>query len=148
MNAPERTNHILILAAGRGIRMGGPKALMQVAGRPWWQLQAEKLAAIGLPCTWVVNKTVQRAFGKSHPLVPRSVVLADPSLPMTESVITGVEFLRDRPPPPRAVFILPVDVPVPSKKVFDLLAAWSSPAIPTHTDKRGHPLHLPWSWVH
>lgn len=37
----------LLLAGGASTRMGQPKALLECGGRPLWQVQAEKLQALG-----------------------------------------------------------------------------------------------------
>jgi nicotine blue oxidoreductase len=156
-----RHDHVLVLAAGLGRRMGGPKALMQVGGRPWWRVQAERLGAVGLPCTWVVNRQVEREFvgtageggegGEKGE--PASIVLADGHRPMIDSILAGVRVLGDAAPAPRGVFVLPVDVPVPSRAVFDALArggggrGGAAPTVPAHGGARGHPVYLPWAWV-
>ena len=49
---------VLVLAAGRGRRMGGPKALMMVEGEPWWMRQRRRIAEVGIPMTWVVSPQV------------------------------------------------------------------------------------------
>ena len=52
---------VVVLAAGRGTRMGGPKALMEVRGRVWWRWQREWLApaeAAGATVVWLVSPVV------------------------------------------------------------------------------------------
>lgn len=139
------TTHILILAAGRGTRMGGPKALMQVGGRPWWQVQRERLAAVGLPQTWVVSEAVRTAIS-GQAGAPERMVVADSDAPMFQSVMAGVESLRG-PDRPRGVFVLPVDVPAPGPEVWEMLSRSVVPALPMCRGVHGHPLYSPWRWV-
>jgi CTP:molybdopterin cytidylyltransferase MocA len=67
---------VLVLAAGRGTRLGGPKALANITndGRPWWLVQRERLAGVaarlgepdrggpGLTIVWVAGPEVAAAL--------------------------------------------------------------------------------------
>ena len=137
-------HHILVLAAGRGVRMGGPKALLMIDGRSWWQHQQARLAPLALPVTWVVSSLVQQAMVASSVSLPE-IVTADPALPMFGSVLVGLNSLKER--SPEGIYILPVDCPAPSAQVWHALGASRQASFPTHNDKRGHPIYLPWSFV-
>lgn len=128
---------VLILAAGRGTRMGGPKALMQVGGRPWWQLQEERLA--DTPRTWIVSPDVA-------PHLPTcTLITADPDAPMFSSIRAGLAAATTEP----GLFILPVDVPAPAPSTLAALSrsARDGVAIPTYHSKRGHPVALSRAWI-
>ncbi len=136
--------HVLVLAAGRGTRMGSPKALMLVGGRPWWAIQHERLVAIGVPATWIVSPEVEAGI-RSSGLSPGPLVRADPAAPMFASLLAGVAALRHQ--PPESLFVLPIDCPAPARRVWESLAAARAVAVPTHAGKRGHPVHLPWTFA-
>lgn len=143
---PSDRPHILVLAAGRGRRMGGPKALMPVGGRPWHHWQSERLARLDFPATWVVSPAVARAMlAEPPPTGAPPLVTADPDAPMFASVHAGLQSLAST--PPRGVFILPVDVPAPLSLDWHALAALDPVAAPRHLARRGHPLWLAWPWA-
>ncbi|MBX3410627.1 MAG: NTP transferase domain-containing protein [Phycisphaeraceae bacterium] len=134
---------VIILAAGRGTRMGIPKPLMLVHGQPWWRTQDAALERASLRRVWVVSPAVASAIAPGPPT--RDVVIADDSAPMFASLAAGLHFVR--PHPPRTLFILPADVPVPSAEVFHALASAGRAAAPTFGHQRGHPLMLTWDFV-
>ncbi len=134
----------IVLAAGRGRRMGGPKALMDVGGLAWWRIQAARLAGAGIRSAWVVSPEVAEAFG-CEAGAPAALVIADADAPMFASVMAGLELLaRD---PPRAAFLLPIDVPAAGAGVWRELAEQGRPCIPCFEGRHGHPLYLPWNWI-
>jgi CTP:molybdopterin cytidylyltransferase MocA len=136
----------IVLAAGQGKRMGGPKALMGVGGRPWWLVQQERLAEAGAPALWVVSNTVFREMVNSEEPPARGLV-ADSAAPMFESIRRGVEAAR--PHASRGVFILPVDVPAPPAMTWEALAAAAGDrvAVPTFGGEHGHPVALSAAWL-
>lgn len=138
-------DRVIVLAAGRGTRMGGPKALMDVGGRPWWQWQMERLGAAGLESVWVVSEEVLAAMEEGGPEA-EWFAMGDPDEPMFDSIVTGVSALEGE-PDVRGVFILPVDVPAPAPAVWQALAADASVGVPTFESRHGHPLYLSWSWI-
>jgi molybdopterin-guanine dinucleotide biosynthesis protein A len=137
-------SHVLVLAAGRGSRMGGPKALMMVNGRPWWQHQQDRLSTLGLPVTWVVSPEVDSQLHSSVSASAR-VVVSDPARPMFSSILAGIDRLRAC--PPESLFILPVDCPAPHPSVWQKLAGHDKPAVPVAGQVRGHPVYLPWIFI-
>lgn len=133
-----------MLAAGRGMRMGGPKALMVCDGTPWWRIQRARIALWGAREIWVVNDAVAEAM-RTDPDQP-PMVMGDASAPMFDSIALGMAHFRDD--PPIAVSVLPVDVPACSGEAFRALcAATDRPTAPTHDGRRGHPIRLPWAFI-
>ncbi len=139
----ELLDHVIVLAAGRGLRAGGPKALHGVGGRSWWQIQQERLAHVGLPVVWVVSERVRAGMGAA---APEQTVLADEMAPMFASVLVGADHVA-RKGGARGVFVLPVDVPASSADVFTDVARCADAAIPVHAGQHGHPLYLSWTLV-
>ncbi len=125
--------------------MGGPKALMDVGGRPWWHVQAERLGAVGLPATWVVSEEVAKSIEAARPEPTLRLVRSDPDAPMFESLMAGLRAIAAV--GPRGAFVLPVDVPAPLIEVWRALRGSITPAIPEFEGKRGHPVYLPWAWI-
>ncbi|MFN7020902.1 MAG: NTP transferase domain-containing protein [Phycisphaerales bacterium] len=145
MPALEQTR-VLVLAAGRGRRMGGPKALMLVEDEPWWIRQRRRIAEVGIPMTWVVSPQVLYAMRPADTgLGVGDLALVDPDRPMFDSLLAGLSACRSR--PPAGVFVLPVDCPAPGPEVWFALGAKNHPAIPTIDGRSGHPVYLPWSFV-
>lgn len=143
---------VIVLAAGRGRRAGGPKALHAVHGRAWWQAQQDRLGSTKMPTLWVVSERVLAGM-QSNSTPPEHVIVADDSAPMFASIAAGVKAISRIDAVPRGVFVLPVDVPAPSPTVFASLShaiRQTSPAvaaIPTHREDRGHPVYLRWNFV-
>ena len=136
-------DRVLVLAAGRGTRMGTPKVLMLVGGEPWWVRQARRIDDAGLGQTWVVSESVRTTMLAQGAGV--GFVTADAGAPMFESLVAGLVALRED--PPRGVFVLPVDVPAPGRGVFDSLSGSAGASVPVYRGKAGHPVYLPWGWV-
>ncbi|HMN40282.1 MAG TPA: NTP transferase domain-containing protein [Phycisphaerales bacterium] len=136
-------DYVIVLAAGRGVRAGGPKALHVVNGRPWWEIQRERLERVGLPMVWVVSERVRTGMGEK---APERVVIADEMAPMFASVLAGVREVAQR-GGANGVFVLPVDVPTPGAQVFRRLSACPSAAVPVHGGVHGHPVYISWNVV-
>jgi CTP:molybdopterin cytidylyltransferase MocA len=135
----------LILAAGKGTRMGTPKALMSSGSEPWWQTQLSRLHQAHIESVWVLSPEVHSIIGLGS-LAPANVVLSDAARPMFSSIRAGIDSLRAR--PPRGIYILPIDVPASRDRALWLsLQSTSVPTAPTFQGKRGHPIFLPWAWI-
>ena len=132
---------VVVLAAGRGTRMGGPKALMTVGGQPWWRVQDKRLRI--LPRVWVAS----REIAKEMKACPVPILAGNSDAPMFDSIRVGLDCMGD--PEIGGVFILPVDVPAPSFETFQMLkaAAGNGVAIPTFDRRRGHPVALSRPWI-
>lgn len=135
---------VVVLAAGAGKRMGGPKALMPVWDQPWWRVQRDRLAAMNLIQAWAVNDHVEEAM-YLNPDAPGRRVLVDSNEPMFVSVAAGLRDLREK--SLRGVFILPIDVPAPSPAVWEALAKTTCCSAPLFDSRKGHPVYLPTSWI-
>jgi CTP:molybdopterin cytidylyltransferase MocA len=137
---------VIVLAAGRGTRMGGPKATMSVGGRPWWMWQSERLAAAGVAAVWVVSPVVRAAMAGGKSGIQPAMVDGSPDAPMFESVRAGLEFVGAS--RVRGVFVLPVDVPAARMDVWAALAgAGAGAAAPSYRGVHGHPIYLDWGLV-
>lgn len=134
----------IVLAAGRGTRMGSPKALMLVDGEPWWRRQLDRLESAGVRSCWVVSDEVEYAMAREDD-APILRVRASSDEPMFASVLAGVRALTDY--SPRSVFILPIDTPAPTRRVWVDCAGAGAVSAPVFNGRHGHPLHLPWGWV-
>ncbi|MGH7243455.1 MAG: nucleotidyltransferase family protein [Phycisphaerales bacterium] len=135
----------LILAAGRGTRMGSPKALMDCYGTPWWTIQLDRLHAACVESVWIVSPAVEAVLSIGS-LAPATRVIADSSKPMFASILAGIDTVRDR--RPSGIYILPIDVPASSDpKLWQALRSTQLPTAPTFRGKRGHPVFLPWNWI-
>lgn len=138
---------VVVLAAGRGTRMGGPKALMVVAGEAWWRTQARRIEATGRRALWVASPEVAAAIGRCA----GATALADPDAPMMTSVLAGLAAIPALPgPAAHACFILPVDVPCASRAVFDAIeteAMACGVAVPRYAGTRGHPIAMSLAWA-
>lgn len=135
---------VLVLAAGRGTRMGTPKALMSVLGAPWWRRQEDAIACAGLASLWVVSERVRRDIGGVDGRRMRILTARDDA-PMYESFRAGIDALREG--PPTGVFVLPVDVPLARTDVLKALRAAGPVAAPRIGGRGGHPLWLAWEWL-
>ncbi|MBK9187526.1 MAG: nucleotidyltransferase family protein [Phycisphaerales bacterium] len=136
---------VLVLASGRGVRMGGPKAIMPVGGEAWWRVQMRRLA--GVESVWVVSALVEAEMGR-HDDAPAHRVPGDSETPMFASVVAGMRQIAER-GEPAFVHVLPVDVPAPSARVFDALevtASRAGVAVPSWEGVTGHPLCMTWAW--
>lgn len=139
---------VIVLAAGRGKRMGGPKVLMKVAGINWRTHQWCALHNANLAPVWVVSPEVRAAIGPEFMAtkgVARALVDADPDAPMFDSLRAGLRFLEGMDPP--GVFVLPIDVPAPGVDVWRALASEGPAAVPTHGGRHGHPVYLGWAFA-
>ncbi|MDP1661238.1 MAG: NTP transferase domain-containing protein [Phycisphaerales bacterium] len=136
----------MVLAAGRGTRAGGPKALLHAGASltPWWRVQAQRLTEIGVRPVWVVSGAVASEIGR-YKDAPKHLVLSDADAPMFSSVLAGFRAVALS--NSAGIFVLPVDTPAPAAKVWKALAGSSTPCVPEHKGKRGHPVFLPVQWV-
>lgn len=127
--------------------MGGPKALMLVGGRPWWQWQEERLAAAGVAGLWVVSREVDAAL----PAKIVRVTVAVEGGPMFASLFAGCKAMDWA----GCIAILPVDVPVASASTWNRLRSEHTASArlkdlshgfiatgPCYLGKHGHPVLL------
>lgn len=130
----------LILAAGKGTRMGTPKALVHAGSAPWWRIQQARLQLANVPAFWIISPQVREAMSES----PADSITADSNAPMFASILAGLHAAH----PTQGIFILPVDVPATTdSRIWAALASSPAPTTPTHQGKHGHPIFLPQSWL-
>jgi molybdenum cofactor cytidylyltransferase len=143
----------IVPAAGRSERMGRPKLLLDIEGRPLIQRVITALRDGG------VTRMIVVAPPSSAPEGPQITALAEQAgaevvVPATrppemrDSLELGLERLAQDPPPERVV-VTPADSPgITSELVARLLdAAAFRPdrvVIPFCRGRRGHPVVLPW----
>ena len=142
----------VILAAGRGTRLGGPKALLAWPLLPQrWLVplaiaHLEALASHG-PALVVVRAEVGRALGRHAPLAfssQRRLVISDAAdaLGPAGSIAAAMPALDLS--ETRRVLIMPVDVPPVSGALVRALAAaldeGARAARPVHAGRGGHPV--------
>lgn len=134
---------LLVLAAGRGTRMGEPKGLIAVRDGTLATWQTRRFRAAGGADVLFVLGESAPDYLAAHPDLPH-VVNQDVDLGPFRSLQLGLEaVLVDE---PRAVFVLPVDVPAPDKEAWHALVDGLRDDIavvrPKHGEKRGHPVLL------
>lgn len=126
----------VVLAAGRGRRMGVSKALMRVDGEVWWRRQLRGLHAVGVRSVWVVSEETwgEMAREGAEEMLQSGggggggeggVVLARGECAMMVSVVAGLRGVVERAGEGEVrgegVFVLPVDVPVCGVEVWGRL---------------------------
>ncbi len=149
----------LVLAAGRGLRMGSPKALMRLGeADPWWMVQQARLNRAGIESLWVVSQAVQDSIMLYRDPVRMLVADGGSEQPMFHSVRAGCAALSQEPSAenPPWIGVLPVDVPVPGVATWERLAGRMVHArdeiargergtgvlVPEYRGKTGHPVML------
>ncbi len=142
-NAQPVSGVTLVLAAGRGVRMGGPKALMPAGRELWVDVQRRRLEKAGVRAVWVVSNEVRD--GLAQRAENMDLVEADSNAPMFESLLAGLRFVLAT--APECVFVLPVDTPAPRCDVFTALLHAGGVAAPEFRGQAGHPIALPWRWI-
>lgn len=135
----------IVLAGGRGRRIGGPKALLSLDGRTFLARAMDALRGAGLEAVVVMNPGVSEAVSDGG-FQGRRVVNPDPDGEngMFGSVRLGVsEALRLG---ASGALLLPVDLPLVTSEdvgaVLARLGAGAEVAVATHGGRRGHPLGI------
>lgn len=140
--AGPRAPDVVVLAAGRSSRMGEPKGLVSVEGRPWIVRQLDALRAHRV--VLVLGADRDRYVREVPDLTARAVVVVnpDPDRGPFSSLQEGLAAAT----PGAPVFVLPVDVPAPSRPVWEALDAalgqTAAAAVPRFEGRGGHPVLL------
>jgi CTP:molybdopterin cytidylyltransferase MocA len=160
------TRPVIVLAGGRSSRMGEPKGLVAVRGRPWLEHQLESVAACGCTRAIVVLGHAKGAYLAALPWLAGR--LASPRVdtePTTRESFAGLAIdivMNDAPERgtfssvqcgARAVlangdaagaFVLPVDVPCAEARVWEALDAACTgdvlASVPRYASRGGHPV--------
>ncbi|MHA1552729.1 MAG: nucleotidyltransferase family protein [Candidatus Heimdallarchaeaceae archaeon] len=145
MNIDYRNFPVIILAAGDSKRMGEPKGLLNYRGKPFLVHQIEQMSEIGLSEIIVV---LGKDFKLYHEKVPELIDVEYTTNPSPEkgqfsSIQCGLKKIQSK--EISGVFIFPIDVPCPDRKVWEELANEMSLSecavtIPKFKGKKGHPV--------
>ena len=137
---------VYLLAAGRGRRMGGPKAWMEHEGRPLLARHMDFLLAVCPPDKIAVS-IQEEWLERCRALHPEALwVPVDPDA----APLASLQALLKRSPLESWGFVFHVDMPLWDKELFDALAAAAREAeaggdlavIPRREGRRGHPVLL------
>jgi CTP:molybdopterin cytidylyltransferase MocA len=133
----------IVLAAGEGRRMGGPKALLPIGGETFLARACRELAGPGVASVVaVLGAEAERVRREAGAPAAASVVVNDRWREgMLTSVWRGLDEAEDR--GADAVLLHPVDnpwvEPATLAAVLDALDAGAEIAVPSHGGRRGHP---------
>jgi CTP:molybdopterin cytidylyltransferase MocA len=133
----------VILAAGSGRRMGGPKALLRFGGETFLTRAARLLARPGVASVVaVVGPAALGAAAEAAPPAGAKIVLHPrPEEGMLSSILRGLD--EADADGADAVLLHPVDHPLVEAATVDrvvaALGAGAVVAVPTHGLRRGHP---------
>ena len=133
----------VVLAAGRGARMGGPKALLRVEDETFLSRVVRLLARPGVSgVVAVVGHDAERVAAESA--VAPGVALVRNRRPddgMLSSLLCGLDAAEAL--GASAVLVHPVDHPLVAVETVDLVVAalleGARIAVPSHAGRRGHP---------
>lgn len=138
----------VILAAGAGVRFGGPKALARTGGQSWLGLAVEKSRCAGFsPVCAVLGSEAARVRRVSGVADIIWVENREWERGRTGSIVSG---LRALPPAAPAALIYPVDFPLVRAETLVLLRESFARApdgeaqifVPEYRGRRGHPILL------
>ena len=134
---------VIVLAAGRSSRLGQPKALVDVDGRPLIAHLIQRLQRINdVEITIVTNNDILADV--YHACPETNVVLnPDPEKGRTGSIQCGLTSILERKGRlPKLVLIVPVDRPGWSVDIAMHLIASSATSSPVWDGRGGHPLMI------
>jgi nicotine blue oxidoreductase len=134
---------VVLLAAGEGRRMGGPKALLQVGGTTFLESCLRRLDRPGVAARVVVTGHQAGRVAAAVPAAPGLSVVhnVDYRAGMLSSVLRGLEAAEEL--GADALLLHPVDHPQVEPETVDqvvaALAGGARIAVPSHQGRRGHP---------
>jgi molybdenum cofactor cytidylyltransferase len=135
--------HAIILAAGRGARMGGPKALLALEGETFLARVARLLRRPGVErVTAVIGHEADR-IRREATLAPDVTTIVNPHYAdgMLTSILAGLDDADAA--GADAVLVHPVDHPLVDPATVDAVIAalghGATIAVPSHGGHRGHP---------
>lgn len=133
----------ILLAAGRGRRIGAPKALLTLRGETFHERATGAFRGAGREVVVVTNAEVERTLPKRRPGEHR-VLNLDPDHPggMFGSIRLGVEAALAL--GASGAVLLPVDLPLVTaldiRAIAVQLGLGASLVVATHEGRRGHPI--------
>jgi len=134
----------IVLAAGEGLRMGGPKALLVVDGQPLVTAHVQRLREAGCrPIVVVVRAAIATQVRDMLRETPEAQVCAADTSSMAASLVAALGCIA--PQSTRAVVVSPIDtLPVRLSTLEALLMAVAAPevhaATPRYQARGGHPI--------
>jgi CTP:molybdopterin cytidylyltransferase MocA len=139
---PDVLPDVVLLAGGRSSRMGEPKGLWAIGGKPWLEHQLDAIDALGANTVLVLGFDRRRYLEVLPGLEDRASVVVNPA--PEHGPFSSLQCgLRVSGAP---AFVLPVDVPVPVTEVWQALhgalTERADAAIPLHEGGGGHPVLL------
>jgi CTP:molybdopterin cytidylyltransferase MocA len=135
--------HAIILAAGRGARVGGPKALLMLEGETFLARVARLLNRPGVErVTAVLGHEADRVVGEGAlPADVAIIVNRRYAEGMLTSILAGLDDADDA--AADAILLHPVDHPLIDPAtvdaVIEALQRGAPIAVPSHGGRRGHP---------
>ena len=133
----------IVLAAGASARLGQPKALLEIDGKPLIQHLVERLESVGLEPVIVTRADLSVDILLALP--ERSVVInPNPDAGRTGSLQCGLKQILDTKGGNRAfrLLVVPVDRPGFSNETLETLMEKDVCACPEKDGRGGHPLLL------
>ena len=140
---PAMRIHALILAAGRGARVGGPKALLTLEGETFLSRAARLLRRPGIERVTAVLGHEADRVRREAALPPDVGVIVNARYAegMLTSILAGLDDAEGA--GADAVLVHPVDHPLIEPGTVDAvmaaLARGATIAVPSHGGRRGHP---------
>lgn len=137
--------NFLLLAAGRGTRMGGSKALMMFHGEPWIEFQIRQILEAKFDNILIVtNPETSEAIEELTMRHSKVQVFSNPD--PERGPFSSLQILIKENSESSA-FISPMDVPLKASTLIQMRDVWhklhkTEALIPSHKEQRGHPVVL------
>lgn len=149
---------VIIPCGGKSLRMGTPKGLMIVNGRPWIEVQLAQLRSVGVTRAIIVlgfdaekylselpwAQSALLEWSSVNDIQVMVVKNPHPEFGPFTSLQTANHHIESLGEP--AAFFLPIDVPCPDVQIWRSLVCECegdvSAVIPSHAQRGGHPVLL------
>ncbi len=135
----------VILAAGKGRRIGHPKLFLELGGVPFWRLISGRLRKAGIrDMVVVVRRSQKGSVDKDKERLVRVAVNRNPSWGMFSSIQCGLRAMKGF----DGYLLCPVDHPGVKVRTYEKLHQGfqknpEAVARPIFQGKRGHPIVIP-----
>lgn len=135
-------NKVILLAAGDSTRMGRPKSLIQIHGKPLIELQIDAICGLNKFPIVVLGKLHDQILQELPHLKQKAKFLrnSNPDEGQFSSLRIGLLEAGQEP-----VFVLPLDTPAPPKEIWNALEKELKEhqvVVPRYLNKGGHPVLL------